>query len=88
VVIGAGAAGLSAAYLAAALKAKVTPVEKERMGGDCLNTGCVPPKASVCTCRLLAQIRCTSELGIREAHAEFEGAKIPLSPVASSGNIA
>ncbi|MFN3919414.1 MAG: FAD-dependent oxidoreductase [Methylohalobius sp.] len=76
VVIGAGAAGLSAAYLAAALKAKVTLVEKERMGGDCLNTGCVPPKALVRTCRLLAHIRRAPELGIRQAHAEFDFAEV------------
>src|SRR6185503_13516346 len=45
VVIGAGSAGLVSAYIAAAVKAKVTLVEKDRMGGDCLNTGCVPSKA-------------------------------------------
>src|SRR6266508_3431239 len=47
VVIGAGSAGLVAAYIAAAVKAKVTLVEKDRMGGDCLNTGCVPSKALI-----------------------------------------
>ena len=45
VVIGAGAAGLVAAYVASALKAKVTLVERAEMGGDCLNSGCVPSKA-------------------------------------------
>lgn len=76
VVIGAGAAGLSAAYLAAALKAKVTLVERQRMGGDCLNTGCVPSKALIRTARLLAQIRSAPELGIRKAHAEFDFAEV------------
>ncbi len=76
VVIGAGAAGLSAAYLAAALKAKVTLVEKARMGGDCLNTGCVPSKALIRTTRLLAQIRSAPQLGIREVHAEFDFAEV------------
>ena len=47
VVIGAGSAGLVSAYIAAAVKAKVTLVEKDRMGGDCLNTGCVPSKALI-----------------------------------------
>src|SRR6185369_9242870 len=45
IVIGAGSAGLVSAYIAAAVKAKVTLVEKHQMGGDCLNTGCVPSKA-------------------------------------------
>jgi pyruvate/2-oxoglutarate dehydrogenase complex dihydrolipoamide dehydrogenase (E3) component/uncharacterized membrane protein YdjX (TVP38/TMEM64 family) len=45
VVIGAGAAGLVTAYIAAAVKASVTLVEKHKMGGDCLNTGCVPSKS-------------------------------------------
>ncbi|HSH92141.1 MAG TPA: FAD-dependent oxidoreductase, partial [Ramlibacter sp.] len=45
VVIGAGSAGLIAAQVAASLRASVTLVEKHQMGGDCLNTGCVPSKA-------------------------------------------
>src|SRR5207245_1965505 len=47
VVIGAGSAGLVSAYIAAAVKAKVTLIEKDKMGGDCLNTGCVPSKALI-----------------------------------------
>ena len=47
VVIGGGSAGLVAAYIAAAVKAKVTLIERDRMGGDCLNTGCVPSKALI-----------------------------------------
>ncbi len=72
VVIGAGSAGLVSAYIAAAVKAKVTLVEKHRMGGDCLNTGCVPSKALIRTARLLDQIRRAGELGIRSASAEFD----------------
>ncbi len=53
VVIGAGSAGLVAAYIAAAVRAKVTLIEKHRMGGDCLNTGCVPSKALIKTARVL-----------------------------------
>ena len=45
IVIGAGSAGLVAALIAATVKAKVTLVERHKMGGDCLNTGCVPSKA-------------------------------------------
>jgi pyruvate/2-oxoglutarate dehydrogenase complex dihydrolipoamide dehydrogenase (E3) component len=47
VVIGGGSAGLVTAYIAAAVKARVTLVEKDKMGGDCLNTGCVPSKALI-----------------------------------------
>ena len=72
VVIGAGSAGLVSAYIAAAVKAKVTLVEKHRMGGDCLNTGCVPSKALIRTARLLDQIRRSKEFGVRSASAEFE----------------
>jgi pyruvate/2-oxoglutarate dehydrogenase complex dihydrolipoamide dehydrogenase (E3) component/uncharacterized membrane protein YdjX (TVP38/TMEM64 family) len=72
VVIGAGSAGLVTAYIGAAVKAKVTLVEKHRMGGDCLNTGCVPSKALIRTARLLSQIRRAPEFGIRGAHADFD----------------
>lgn len=72
VVIGAGAAGLVTAYIAATVKAKVTLVEKHRMGGDCLNTGCVPSKALIRTAKLLNQIQRAPEFGIRRAQAEFD----------------
>ena len=76
VVIGAGSAGLVAAYIAAAVKAKVTLVEKHRMGGDCLNTGCVPSKALIRTTKLLAQIRRAREFGIKSASADFDFADV------------
>ncbi len=76
VVIGAGSAGLVAAYIAAAVRAKVTLVEKHRMGGDCLNTGCVPSKALIKSARVLSQIRNASRYGIRSARAEFDFADI------------
>jgi pyruvate/2-oxoglutarate dehydrogenase complex dihydrolipoamide dehydrogenase (E3) component/uncharacterized membrane protein YdjX (TVP38/TMEM64 family) len=72
VVIGAGSAGLVSAYIAAAVKAKVTLIEKHRMGGDCLNTGCVPSKALIRTARLLDQIRRSKQYGIRMATADFD----------------
>ncbi|BBA32888.1 dihydrolipoyl dehydrogenase [Methylocaldum marinum] len=72
VVIGAGSAGLVAAYIAAAVKAKVTLIEKHRMGGDCLNTGCVPSKALIRTAKLLSHIARASEFGVRKATAEFD----------------
>lgn len=52
VVIGAGSAGLVSAYIAATVKASVTLIEKGEMGGDCLNTGCVPSKALIKSARL------------------------------------
>ena len=76
VVIGAGSAGLVAAYIAAAVKAKVTLVEKHRMGGDCLNTGCVPSKALIKTARVLSTLRRAKEFGLRQAVAEFDFADV------------
>src|SRR5262245_36470367 len=75
VVIGAGSAGLVSAYIAATVRAKVTLIERERMGGDCLNTGCVPSKALIKTSRVLSQIRNASKYGIRAASAEFDFAE-------------
>jgi pyruvate/2-oxoglutarate dehydrogenase complex dihydrolipoamide dehydrogenase (E3) component/uncharacterized membrane protein YdjX (TVP38/TMEM64 family) len=69
VVIGAGAAGLVTAYIAAAVKARVTLVESHQMGGDCLNTGCVPSKALIKTATLARQMRHSAAYGI--ARAEF-----------------
>ncbi|MFO7642168.1 MAG: FAD-dependent oxidoreductase, partial [Candidatus Competibacteraceae bacterium] len=76
VVIGAGSAGLVTAYIAAAVKAKVTLIEKHKMGGDCLNTGCVPSKALIRSAKLLSHIRRAPEFGIRKAEAEFDFAEV------------
>jgi len=76
VVIGAGSAGLVAAYIAAALRARVTLVEKYRMGGDCLNTGCVPSKALIKSARVLSLIRKAEEFGLKNATAEVDFAKV------------
>ena len=76
VVIGAGSAGLVAAYIAAAVRAKVTLIEQHRMGGDCLNTGCVPSKALVRTTSLLAQIRRAEEYGLGSADPEVRFDKV------------
>jgi pyruvate/2-oxoglutarate dehydrogenase complex dihydrolipoamide dehydrogenase (E3) component/uncharacterized membrane protein YdjX (TVP38/TMEM64 family) len=76
VVIGAGSAGLVAAYIAAAVKAKVTLVEKHRMGGDCLNTGCVPSKALLRTAKFLSQAKHAQDLGIRSATVEVDFAEV------------
>ena len=72
IVIGAGSAGLVSAYIAATVKAKVALIEKHRMGGDCLNTGCVPSKALLRTARLLAQARDSQRYGIASMSAQFD----------------
>ncbi|HEX6156362.1 MAG TPA: FAD-dependent oxidoreductase, partial [Burkholderiales bacterium] len=76
IVIGAGSAGLVAAYIAAVVRAKVTLVEKDRMGGDCLNTGCVPSKALIKSARVLSQIKNSRKFGIRQATADFDFADV------------
>ncbi|MDP6426358.1 MAG: FAD-dependent oxidoreductase, partial [Dehalococcoidia bacterium] len=69
VVIGAGSAGLVSAYIASAVRAKVALIEKHRMGGDCLNTGCVPSKALVRTTKILSYIKRHQEFGLKSASA-------------------
>ncbi|MTJ00990.1 dihydrolipoyl dehydrogenase [Idiomarina piscisalsi] len=64
VVIGAGSAGLVSAYIAAAVKAKVTLIEKHKMGGDCLNTGCVPSKALLHVAELAHNARNAGKSGV------------------------
>lgn len=76
VVIGAGSGGLVAALIAAVVKAKVTLVEKHEMGGDCLNTGCVPSKALIKTARVLTQMRRAKEYGLKSAVVEFDFAEV------------
>jgi len=76
VVIGAGSAGLVCAYIAAAVKSRVTLIEKHRMGGDCLYTGCVPSKALIKSARLISQIRRAPEFGIKSATVEVEFADV------------
>jgi pyruvate/2-oxoglutarate dehydrogenase complex dihydrolipoamide dehydrogenase (E3) component/uncharacterized membrane protein YdjX (TVP38/TMEM64 family) len=72
VVIGAGSAGLVSAYIAAATRARVALIEQDRMGGDCLNTGCVPSKALIRAARLLAQLARGAEFGVTAAgRADF-----------------
>jgi len=76
IVIGAGSAGLVTAYIAAAVKARVTLIEKHKLGGDCLNTGCVPSKALIRSARLLSHLQRAPEFGIRSARAEFDFAEV------------
>ncbi len=71
-VIGAGSAGLVSAYIAATVKAKVVLIEKHKMGGDCLNTGCVPSKALLRSAKFISQVNNAKHYGIRSASVEFE----------------
>ncbi|MDP2004944.1 MAG: FAD-dependent oxidoreductase, partial [Rubrivivax sp.] len=76
VVIGAGAAGLVTSYIAAAVKAKVTLVENHKMGGDCLNYGCVPSKALIKTATLARQMRHSADYGIASAEYRLDFAQV------------
>ncbi|OGS52362.1 MAG: pyridine nucleotide-disulfide oxidoreductase [Erythrobacter sp. RIFCSPHIGHO2_12_FULL_63_10] len=71
VVIGAGAAGLVSSYIAATVKAKVTLVEAGKMGGDCLNYGCVPSKALIKSARVAEQMRHADRYGLIGAEPQF-----------------
>ncbi|MCK6410141.1 bifunctional TVP38/TMEM64 family protein/FAD-dependent oxidoreductase [Thauera sp.] len=76
VVIGGGSAGLVTSYIAAAVKARVTLVERHKLGGDCLNTGCVPSKALIRSARFLAQVARAPEFGIASAEVRFDFAEV------------
>jgi len=76
IVIGGGSAGLVTAYIAAAVKAGVTLIEKGEMGGDCLNTGCVPSKALIRSAHFVHDVRRHEALGIREASSSHDFGEI------------
>lgn len=72
VVIGAGSGGLVSAYIGAAVKAKVSLIERGAMGGDCLNTGCVPSKALIRTAKLVHDIAHSADYGVAKASSELD----------------
>jgi pyruvate/2-oxoglutarate dehydrogenase complex dihydrolipoamide dehydrogenase (E3) component/uncharacterized membrane protein YdjX (TVP38/TMEM64 family) len=76
VVIGGGSAGLVSALIGTTVKAKVTLAEKGRMGGDCLNTGCVPSKTFIRSARFVHQVNNAEKYGIRQASCDFDFAQI------------
>ena len=76
VVIGGGSAGLVSAYIAAQVKASVTLVEAKDMGGDCLNTGCVPSKALIKSAKVAAMMRNADKYGL-----EASEPKVPFKAV-------
>lgn len=76
VVIGAGSGGLVSAYIAAAIKARVALIEKKDMGGDCLNTGCVPSKALIKSAKVLALAKRAKDFGFRSGQFDFNFAEV------------
>jgi dihydrolipoamide dehydrogenase len=76
VAIGAGSGGLVSAYIAAAVKAKVALIEKDKMGGDCLNTGCVPSKALIRSAKMLSYARRAEEFGFKAGQVEYDFAEV------------
>ena len=71
IVIGAGAGGLVTAYIAATVRAKVTLIEANKMGGDCLNYGCVPSKALIRSAKLAHEMRTADNYGLKAVDPEF-----------------
>lgn len=76
VVIGAGSGGLVSAYIAATVKAKVALIEKHKMGGDCLNTGCVPSKAFIRSAKMLHYANRAKEWGFDSAQVDYDFANV------------
>ncbi|MAI40939.1 MAG: dihydrolipoyl dehydrogenase [Gammaproteobacteria bacterium] len=72
IVIGAGSGGLVSALVAATARAKVTLIEKGEMGGDCLNTGCIPSKALIRSARLASDLRRSVVFGFKPMTASFD----------------
>jgi pyruvate/2-oxoglutarate dehydrogenase complex dihydrolipoamide dehydrogenase (E3) component/uncharacterized membrane protein YdjX (TVP38/TMEM64 family) len=76
VVIGGGSAGLVSAYIASAIKAKVALIEKHKMGGDCLNTGCVPSKALIRSAKIINYLKRAEEFGLEEVQSQVRFSKV------------
>lgn len=76
IVIGAGAGGLVSAYIAATVKAKVTLIEAHKMGGDCLNYGCVPSKALIKSAKVAHQMRHAENYGLNSSEPTFSFKKV------------
>lgn len=75
IAIGAGAGGLVSSYIGAAVKARVSLIERHKMGGDCLNFGCVPSKALIRTAKLMDNIKHSAHYGVETATGEIDFAK-------------
>ncbi len=76
VVIGAGSAGLVSSLIAATVKSRVALIEKNKMGGDCLNTGCVPSKALIRSAKILSYVNRAEEFGFDKGKLDFDFAQV------------
>jgi pyruvate/2-oxoglutarate dehydrogenase complex dihydrolipoamide dehydrogenase (E3) component/uncharacterized membrane protein YdjX (TVP38/TMEM64 family) len=76
IVIGGGAGGLVSAYIAAAVKSKVTLIEAHKMGGDCLNYGCIPSKAIIKSAKIAQQMRHAEHYGLENVEPTFSFKKV------------
>lgn len=76
IVLGGGSAGLVAAYTTRTLQGKVALVERDKMGGDCLNTGCVPSKSILRSAKYIADMQRSKTLGMTKISYEFQFEKI------------
>jgi len=76
IVIGGGAGGLVSAYIAAAVKSKVTLIEAHKMGGDCLNYGCIPSKAIIKSAKIAQQMRHAENYGLENVEPKFSFKKV------------
>ena len=76
IIIGAGSGGLVSAYIGATLKARVTLIERDKMGGDCLNTGCVPSKALIRAAKSMADMKKAAALGINVGAPEVDFTRV------------
>lgn len=76
VVLGAGSAGLVSSLIGSAVKAKVALIEKDKMGGDCLNTGCVPSKALIRSAKMASYAKRAAEFGFKNTEVEFDFAQV------------
>jgi dihydrolipoamide dehydrogenase len=72
IAIGGGSAGLVSSYIGSVVKARVALIEKHKMGGDCLNTGCVPSKALIRTGKILSYIKRSQDFGLKSAQVDFD----------------
>lgn len=71
IIIGGGSAGLVTTFIARILKAKVAIIEKEKMGGDCLNTGCVPSKSLIKIAKIISYGKTPSSWGLKNINIDF-----------------
>ena len=72
IAIGGGSAGLVTSYIAAAVNAKVALIETDKMGGDCLNTGCVPSKALIRSAKFVSEAKKSEKLGVKTSKVEVD----------------